>query len=157
MVTADPNRSEAATEGVTAAPNKNYPRPVTDLSSGREFLIEARDVHQQWVDSIEHPLCAAAAACTDCDQYRVWLAQVEASSIGGADWHRRWVRNYDVILAALPADVAMGQLAASLPTQLEQRISAALAVCEAVPVNIDSAASVLASRVRQALDGAGRS
>lgn len=88
---------------VSRVPNipPGYPKSVDDLASARAFLVEARDIHQQWVDAIEHPLCTDTS-CADCDEYRTWLDEVLGVT-GGADWHRRWVTNYDLILQMLPA------------------------------------------------------
>jgi hypothetical protein len=82
---------------------EGYPIEVADVASARAFLIEARDIHQQWADAINKPL---HDDCLDCVAYRAWLRKVEESGIGSADWHLRWVRNYDLILGVLPPDPA---------------------------------------------------
>ena len=70
-----------------------------DVAGSRAFLLEARDVHQKWVDCIEHPVCSRTA-CADCSEWRAWLDLVIPQT-GDASWHRRWVDNYDTIFLVL--------------------------------------------------------
>lgn len=84
---------------MSTATAEDIPVVEPDVASARAFLLEARDVHQKWVDCIEHPMCGNPT-CADCEEWRVWLARVTPQT-GDASWHRRWVDNYDTILLVL--------------------------------------------------------
>lgn len=66
------------------------PSAVTNREQAIAMMIEARDIHQDYIEYFERCLPNPT------------LEQVAyAEIVGGLEWHQRWVDNYNVVLKVL--------------------------------------------------------